>query len=88
MRSGVDEIGETDQSRGEADGGTVESGHEDFGVRVEGLGDVQVVGYEVLEPLLVRIDALLGCAADGDVGAAGDVLVCFRCCWIGSLLTR
>lgn len=62
VRSGVDEIGEADQSGGKTDGGTVESSHKYLGVGVEGLGDVQVVGYEVLEPLLVRVDALLGCA--------------------------
>jgi hypothetical protein len=39
-------------------------------VGVEGLGDVQVVCHEGLEPLLVRVHALLGCTGDGDIGAA------------------
>jgi hypothetical protein len=61
VRGGVDEVGEADQSRGETDSRTVEGGHEDLGVSVEGLGDVEVVCHEGLEPLLVRVHALLGC---------------------------
>lgn len=58
---GVDEVGEADQSRAETDSRAVESGHEDLGVGIEGLGDVEVVCHEGLEPLLVRVHALLGC---------------------------
>jgi hypothetical protein len=47
-------------------------------VRVEGVGDVQVVGDEAAEPLLALVDGRgVGCAAEGDVCAAvGWVLVC------------
>jgi len=61
VRSGVDEVGEANQSRRETDSRAVESGHEDLGVGVEGLGDVEVVCHEGLEPLLVRVHTLLGC---------------------------
>ena len=62
VRGGVDEVGEADQSRGETDSRTVKSGHEDLGVGIECLSDVEVVCHEGLEPLLVRVHALLGCA--------------------------
>lgn len=64
---GVDEVGEGDQGGGETDGGAIERRHQDLGVRVEGVGDVQVVGDEALEPeaALVIIVGLL--AADGDI---------------------
>ena len=71
MWSGVDEVREADQSCAEADSGSVEGCDEDFGVRVEGLGCVDVVGDEGAEPLLVRVDAFFGFAGDGDVGTAG-----------------
>ena len=67
MRGCVDEVGEGDEGGGEADGGAVESGDEDFGVRVEGVCYFEVVGDEVFE----------GVAADVDVGGegAGDCYV-------------
>jgi hypothetical protein len=43
-------------------------------VGVEGLGGVDVIGHEGGEPLLVEVAAFVF-AADGDVGAAGKVLV-------------
>lgn len=57
MRSCVDEVGECDQGGGETDGGTVECGYEDLGVRVEGMCDVEVVGDEVLEPVAANVVA-------------------------------
>lgn len=75
MRGGVDEVGEADEGGTQADCGPVESGHEDLGVGVKGLGDVQVVGDERLEPLLVGVDAGLGSAGDGDISTAGICLL-------------
>lgn len=66
---GVNEVGEADEGGGEAYGGTVEGCDEDFGVGVEGLGGVDVVGDESGEPLLVEVAAFVF-ATDGDVGAA------------------
>jgi hypothetical protein len=74
VRGGVDEVGEADEGGGEAYGGAVEGCDEDLGVRVEGLGGVDVVGDEGGEPLLVEVAAFVF-ATDGDVGAAGRVLV-------------
>lgn len=74
MRRGVDEIRERDQGGGQPDGGAVERGDEDLGVRVEGVGYVEVVGYEVLQPRLSRVDIGRGGArgAEGYVCAAGE----------------
>ena len=69
VRGGVDEIREADEGGREAYGGTVEGRDEDFGVGVEGLGCVDVVGDEGGEPLLVEVAAFVF-AADGDVGTA------------------
>jgi hypothetical protein len=56
---------------GEPDYGTIEGSNEDLGVGVEGVGDVKVVGGEVLE---VRAEGVFGSACVfagyGDVGAA------------------
>lgn len=49
MGSGVDEVAEADDCGGETDCGAVEGGDEDFGVRVECVGDEEVVGYEGFE---------------------------------------
>lgn len=43
------------QRCGNSNNGTIESGHEDFAVRVEGLCYVEVIGSEGLEPLLVLL---------------------------------
>lgn len=68
---GVDEVGEGDEGGGEADGGAVERGHEDVGVRVEGVGDVEVVGDKGLEPHLALVKGgCVGLGAKGYVGAA------------------
>ena len=70
---GVDEVGEADEGGGEAYGGAVEGCDEDLGVRVEGLGGVDVVGDEGGEPLLVEVAAGVF-AGDGDVGSARDIV--------------
>jgi hypothetical protein len=74
VRGSVDEVGEADEGGGEAYGGAIEGCDEDLGVRVEGLGRVDVVGDEGREPLLVQVAAGVF-AGDGDVGAAGEMLV-------------
>jgi hypothetical protein len=74
VRGGVDEVREADEGGGEAYGRAVEGCDEDFGVRVEGLGGVDVVGDEGGEPLLVEVAAFVF-ATDGDVGAAIRVLM-------------
>jgi hypothetical protein len=57
MWHAVDEVGEGNKGGGETNGGAVECCDEDFGVRVEGLCDVQVVGYKALEPMAVYVFA-------------------------------
>jgi hypothetical protein len=52
----VNEVGEGDEGGGEANCGPVEGCYEDFGVGVEGVGYVQVVGDEALQPLLALVD--------------------------------
>lgn len=47
MRRAVYEVGVGDQGGGEAHDGAVETHDEDFGVGVEGLGDVKIVCYAV-----------------------------------------
>lgn len=54
MRGGINKIREGDEGGGEADGRAVEGGDEDFGVRVEGVCDVEVVGYEAAEDLFAH----------------------------------
>ena len=51
MWSCIDKIRVGDESGGEADGGAVEGRDEDFGMRVEGVGYVEVVGDEGAEDL-------------------------------------
>lgn len=56
------------ESGGETYDGTVEGSDEDFGVCVEGVGDVEVVGGEVLE---VEAELVFFCA--GGFACYGDV---------------
>lgn len=72
MRRGVDEIRESSQSGREADRGAVERDDENLRMAVEGLGDVEIVGDEVLQRLAVLVFALRGGAIDVDVGTAGE----------------
>ena len=70
-----------DERGGEADDGAVERGDEDLGVRVEGVRDFEVVAGYGAEGFAVDVGGgiivggvLGGCgAADGDVGAGGEV---------------
>jgi hypothetical protein len=77
VRRRVDEVGEGDERGGEADHGPVERRDQDLGVRVEGLGDVEVEGDEGLEPEFV--------GGGGFCGGLGGGLV-----WVGDMyvLTR
>lgn len=85
MWGAVDEVGEGDQSRGETDGRAVEGCDEDFGVRIECICDVEIVGDEGAEPFAAGIGAWRGRAGDCDVGAAvGGRVVNF----LGTLLRR
>jgi hypothetical protein len=52
----VDEVGEGDEGGGEADCRAIEGCNEDFGVRVEGVGYVEVVCDEGFEPLLALVN--------------------------------
>lgn len=61
MRGRVDEIGKRNQRGRKADGGPVQRRDQDFRVRGEGVGDVEVERYELLqrvppEILLPRFD--------------------------------
>lgn len=78
VRRGVDEVGEGDEGRAEADRRAVERRHQDLRVRVEGVRDVQVVGHEVLQPHLPLVDVVgrRHRRAEGYVCAAGCWLVC------------
>lgn len=78
MRRAVDEIRVGDQRRGEADDGAVERRDEDLGVRVEGVRDFEVVADVVAEGFAVDVIGGGGGAADGDVGAGGEVAA-FAC---------
>lgn len=51
MRGSVDEVRHCNQSSSKPYDGAIDSGYEDLAVRVEGLGNVEVVGSEGLEPL-------------------------------------
>lgn len=74
MRGAVDEIRVRDERGGEADDGAVEGCDEDFGVRVEGVCDFEVVAGYVAEGFAVDVGVVVGGrAADGDVGAGGEV---------------
>lgn len=53
MGCAVDKVSVGGDGGGEADDGAVEAHDEDLGVRGEGVGDVEVVGCEVGEPVLV-----------------------------------
>lgn len=71
MWRAVDEVGVGDDCGGEADDGAVEADDEDFWVRGEGFCDVEVEGYECLEPLFASFVGFAGaCSADGDIRAA------------------
>ena len=72
MRGGVDEVGEGDESGGEADGGAVESGDEVFGGGVEGFCYFEVVGDEVFEGVAANVDVGGEGAGDCYVGAAEE----------------
>ncbi len=64
-----------DEGGREADGGPVERGDEDLRVRVEGAGDVEVVGREGLQGGAAGVGGGGGGqrARDGEVGAGGEV---------------
>ena len=76
MAGAVDEVRVRDERGGEADDGAVERGDEDLGVRVEGVRDFEVVAGYVAEGFAVDVGGVGGVgggAADGDVGAGGEV---------------
>ena len=66
-----------DERGGEADDGAVEGCDEDFGVRVEGVCDFEVVACYVAEGFAVDVavvgGGVEGGTADGDVGTGGEV---------------
>ena len=62
-----------DERGGEADDGAVEGCDEDLGVRVEGVCDFEVVAGYVAEGVAVDVGGGGGGAADGEVGARGEV---------------
>ena len=51
MGGAVDKVAEGDEGCREAYGWTIESRDEDFGVGVECMCDVEVVGHEVFQPV-------------------------------------
>lgn len=76
VRRAIDEVRERADGRGEADHRPVEPKHEDLGVRRERVGDIEVVGPEVAEPVMVEILTVTGsCPRNRDVGAADAIKV-------------
>lgn len=67
----VDEVREPSKGSGEANGGTIEGDDKNLGVRVKGIGNVQVVGYEAGEEMTVHVSSWKSITAEGDVGTAG-----------------
>jgi len=67
----INKVGEGYKGGGKTDDGPVQTDDQDLGVRVEGLGDVEVVGDEVAQPVVV--DGVLG----GEVVGLGDARVGF-----------
>jgi hypothetical protein len=71
VRGGVDEVRVADYGSGEAYDRTIESCDENFRVRVKSVGDVEVVGDEVLEVIFESVfRGGIAFAGYGDVGAA------------------
>lgn len=76
MRSSVDEVRKRNKSGGEANCRAIECGNENLGVSVKGVGDFEVVGYEVSKGLAAKISSFCHCAGGSDVGsAAGPVSI-------------
>ena len=70
MRHAVDEICEGGHGSGQADGRAVEPDDKDLRVCGEGVAEVEVVGDEVVQPVVVLGDGLFrALAADGNIGA-------------------
>lgn len=73
MRRAVDEIGVRDERGGETYDWAVERRDEDLRMGVEGIGDLEVVGYEIAQAPAAHVGVLGEGPADGDVGAGGEV---------------
>lgn len=72
MGRGVDEVRVGDEGGREANDGPVEAHDENLGMRVEGLGNVQIEGDEGAQPELADVCFCFGgVAGDGDIGATG-----------------
>lgn len=69
MGRGVDEVAERDESSRETDGRTVEGGYEYFGVCVESIGDLEIIGYETLECLATDVSGSWERFGNGDIGS-------------------
>lgn len=67
MRGGVDEVTEGDESGGEANSWSVESGDENLWVRVEGVCYFEIVGDEGAEPVPAEISTVGHLARNSDV---------------------
>lgn len=49
MGSGIYEVGERDERSRQPDSRAIQCGDEDFWVRVEGIGDIEVVSYKAAQ---------------------------------------
>ena len=67
MRGGIDEVTEGDECGGESNSGSVESGDENLGVRVKGVGYFKVVSDEGAEPMTAEIGTVGHLSGDSDV---------------------
>ena len=88
MRCAVDEVAECNKSGRETDRGAIKGGDEDLGMCVECAGDVEIVGDEVLEPVmshLVGTQIRGNRTPDADIGTSIIVLELCRA-WVLNLL--
>lgn len=78
MRRAINEIGVRNKGGGETYDGAVQRGDQDFRMGVEGIRHLDIVGYEIPQALAAHVGTIGEGAADGDVGAGGEVAACAR----------
>lgn len=69
MRSCVDEVTERYESGGKTNGRAIESGDQNLGMCVEGIGDFEIIRYEALECLAPNISGSWERFGNFDIGA-------------------
>lgn len=69
MRSSVDEVRKGNEGSGETDGRAIECCNEDLRVSVKGVGNFEVVGYEIPKGLAANISSFCHCARGSNISA-------------------